>query len=264
MENAAEALKMAAAVLIFIIAITTSFSVFGTAKQTSDSIIKMRDKQAYLESAEVDNGILYTSSTSISSGATNGVNANGDRIVGKEDVYSTIYRYAKEKYGVTVMDTHGNIYVRFDSNTENVIRQYDKITGGLKDYLDIIKNNLKTTYVEKVELEESNLKNLYTIETQNKDENGKRRTTCGAPWYGNNEEIKKRINVNINGGTYENNGQKYTISSGNALNNLLNGKTIIEVVNEIDQSKYLSDGSNETNLLQQYKMPTVEIIYIVQ
>ena len=51
MENVAEALKMAAAVLIFIIAIATSFSIFGTAKQTSDSIITMRDKQAYLESA---------------------------------------------------------------------------------------------------------------------------------------------------------------------------------------------------------------------
>ena len=132
MENAAEELKMSAAVLIFIIAIATSFSIFGTAKQTSDSIITMRDKQAYLESAEVDNGILYTSSTAIKSenvngvntnstaiksSNVNGVNTNGDRLVGKEDVYSTIYRYAKEKYGVTIMNTSGKIYVRFDSNT---------------------------------------------------------------------------------------------------------------------------------------------------
>ena len=65
MENAVNALKMAAAILIFIIAIATSFSLFGTAKQTADSIIGMRDKQAYLEAAEVDNGILYTSSSAI-------------------------------------------------------------------------------------------------------------------------------------------------------------------------------------------------------
>ena len=34
-------------------------------------------------------------------------------------------------------------------------------------------------------------------------------------------------------------------------------KKIIEVTNEIDNSKYLE------NLLQQYQMPTLEIIYIV-
>lgn len=260
MENVAEALKMAAAVLIFIIAIATSFSIFGTAKQTSDSIITMRDKQAYLESAEVDNGILYTSSTAIKSGNVNGVNTNGDRLVKKEDVYSTIYRYAKEKYGVTIMNTSGNIYARFDSNTENVMRQYGNIQS-LTGYLEILKENLKTNYVsEEVKLTESVLENLYTITTQNK-ENGNYKTTCGAPWYGNNEEIQKRINVNINGGTYENNGQKYKIEK--SLNEILNGKKIIEVVNEIDQSKYLSDGEQKTDLLQQYSMPTVEIIYII-
>ena len=65
MENAADALKMVAAILIFIIAIASSFSLFGTAKQTADSIIGMRDKQKYLEAAELDNGIFYTSSSAI-------------------------------------------------------------------------------------------------------------------------------------------------------------------------------------------------------
>lgn len=262
MENAAEALKMSAAVLIFIIAIATSFSIFGTAKQTSDSIITMRDKQAYLESAEVDNGILYTSSTAIKSGNVNGVNTNGDRLVKKEDVYSTIYRYAKEKYGVTIMNTSGEIYVRFDSNTENVMRQYGNIKD-LTGYLTILKKNLKTNYISgNVNLTKTELKNLYTITTLNK-ENGKYKTTCGAPWYGNNEEIQKRINVNINGGTYENNGQSYKIENNNCLNSILKNKQIIEVVNEIDQSKYLSDNGETTDLLQQYTMPTVEIIYII-
>ena len=273
MENAAEALKMSAAVLIFIIAIATSFSIFGTAKQTSDSIITMRDKQAYLESAEVDNGILYTSSTAIKSenvngvntnstaiksSNVNGVNTNGDRLVGKEDVYSTIYRYAKEKYGVTIMNTSGKIYVRFDSNTENVMRQYDKITEeGLNKYLETLKSNLKTSYVSSTSFTKSELENLYKLTNSNG------RTTYGAPWYGNDEEIQKRINFNINGGTYENNGQSYTIENSNCLNKILDGKTIIEVVNEIDQSKYLSDGDQKTDLLQQYTMPTVEIIYII-
>ena len=262
MENAAEALKMSAAVLIFIIAIATSFSIFGTAKQTSDSIITMRDKQAYLESAEVDNGILYTSSTAIGKGNVTGVNSNGDRIVNKEDVYSTIYRYAKEKYGVTIMNKSGKIYVRFDSNTENVMRQYGNIES-LDGYLNILKKNLRTNYIiGEVQLTKNDLKNLYTITTQN-IEGGRNRKTYGAPWYGNNEEIQKRINVNINSGKYENNGQSYIIEKSNCLNTILNEKEIIEVVNEIDQSKYLSDGDETTDLLQQYTMPTVEIIYII-
>ena len=60
MENAADALKLAAAILIFILAIASSFSLFGKAKETADFIITMRDKQAYLEEATLDNGILYT------------------------------------------------------------------------------------------------------------------------------------------------------------------------------------------------------------
>ena len=61
MENAADALGMAAAILIFIVAIASSFSLFGTAKETADSIIRMRDKQVYLEPAQLDT-ILYLSS----------------------------------------------------------------------------------------------------------------------------------------------------------------------------------------------------------
>ena len=132
MENAVDALKMAAAALIFIIAIGTSFSIFGTAKQTADSIIGMRDKQAYLESASLDNGILYTSSTAIQGDTTGlteeqieaqkkeessiiGVTKNGDRVVKIDDVISTIYRYAIEAYAVTIIKEDGQILARFST-----------------------------------------------------------------------------------------------------------------------------------------------------
>ena len=136
MENAADALGMAAAVLIFIIAIASSFSLFGTAKQTADSIILMRDKQAYLESAELDNGILYTSSSAIAGNGEDedittehvaGVTQKGDRIVDIADVIFTISRYSIEKYGVTIMHKDGTIIRRFDSSTESLMRQYSNI-----------------------------------------------------------------------------------------------------------------------------------------
>lgn len=288
MENAADALKMAAAILIFIIAIASSFSLFGTAKQTADSIIGMRDKQAYLEAAEEEvGGILYTSSSSIKGENVEdsegdsitteyvaGVTKNGDRIVSVSDVISTIYRYSKEKYGVTIVESSGTVKARYDSNTESVMSQWYNIidneeTGKTaedqkNDYIKKIKENIGTKYISSANID-LDLVSLYKISVT-----GNGTIECGAPWYGNDEEIQKRINADISGSTYKYNGQEYNADSANKKNLLetLSGKKIIEVTNEIDQSKYLSDTNEagdtiETNLLQQYQMPTVEIIYIV-
>lgn len=262
MENAADALKMAAAILIFIIAIASSFSLFGTAKQTADSIIGMRDKQAYLEAADLDT-VLYTSSEKISKGEVSGFTSNGDRIVGLSDVISTIYRYAKEKYGVTIVKSDGTVLARFDSATESVMTQWYNIikneeTGKKaeeqkNDYIEKIKENIGNKYITStIKL---NLESLYAIDVA-----GNIKINCGAPWYGNDVEIQKRINADISGDDYTYNGQTY---HGKGLLELLNEKKIIEVTNEIDRSKYLQDGDNSTNLLQQYEMPTVEIVYII-
>ena len=80
MENAVDALKTAVAVLIFIIAITASFTMFAKAKVTADSIITSKDKQEYLESAELDE-VLYTDSESIKTNTTSvTMTQYGDRI----------------------------------------------------------------------------------------------------------------------------------------------------------------------------------------
>ena len=276
MENAVDAIKIASAILIFIIAFACSFSLFGTAKQTADSIITMRDKQAYLETAEEDvDGILYTSSSSIigqdesadiTTEYVSGVTKNGDRIVNIDDVISTIYRYSKEKYGVTIVKSTGEILARFDSVTEtqymtiwdliptNEIEKKDSIASE-------IKKNLFNDYVE-VKLTSTDLENLYELKGK-----GTNKRSHGEIWYGSQQSIIDRINVDINGGKIEKNGLIYT---GKDLLNEYNlkEKKIIEVVNEIDRSIYLKETNEdgeiiESNLQQQYNMPTVEIIYIV-
>lgn len=252
MENAADALKMAAAILIFIIAIGASFSLFGTAKQTADSIITMRDKQAYLELAELED-ILYTTSDSVKSDGTK-FTEYGDRIVSVADVFSTIYRYSVESYGVTIIEKNGDngtVIARFDTATESIIDRWDE-EGAISDenkskYIEQLKKNLKTAYLENINLD---FKDIYALE------NGK----VGAPWLGNSENIQERIKVDIDGGELKIGNKKYI---GKEILNELNGKTVVEVTNEIDESKYLQDGEQETNLLQQYNMPTVEVIYIV-
>lgn len=255
MENAADALGMAAAVLIFIIAIASSFSLFGTAKETADSIIRMRDKQAYLESADLED-VFYSTSSSVKSDGTRFTD-KGDRVVSIADVISTVSRYSTEKYGVTIMNQNGEILRRFDSNTEQLMMQYsniDKNSEAYLKYIDELNNNTKTSYVTEVKFSDDTLKKVYAV-------TGRDNLKCGAPWYGNERQIQKRINADISGDFYESlDGQKY---KGYGLMEELNGKRIVEVTNEIDQSKYVEDNGQGTNLLETYNMPTVEIVYIV-
>lgn len=242
MENAADALKIAAAILIFIIAIASSFSLFGTAKQTADSIITMRDKQAYLDAAELE-GISYETLDSVQSDGTK-FTSKGDRIVTIADVVSTIQRYSIESYAVTIIKDK-EVIARFDTSTESIMNNWSALPIDKKnEYTEILKKNLKNSYIE-----ESKLKlDLEKIYNQ------------GAPWLGNSEDIQKRINVDINGEEKKIGNVNY---KGKGLFQKLKGKAIIEVTNEIDESKYLEDNGQATNLLQQYNMPTIEIIYIV-
>lgn len=259
MENAVDALKTAVAVLIFIIAITASFTMFAKAKVTADSIITSRDKQEYLESADLAN-ILYTDSTSIQSAT---MTQDGDRIVQVEDVISSIYRYNLEKYGVTIVSTNGEVLARFDSNTENIMRQWYNIKGTSseieqtqRNFADQIKYNISINAQKYLNLgrtisfTKDTLETLYTVEVI-----GNNQIIVGAPWYGNESEIIKRCNIDISGAdTYTYNNINYT---GKDIYRKLNGKQIIEVINEIDNSKYVGD-----TLLQDYQLPTIEIVYI--
>lgn len=259
MENAASALKMGAAILIFIIAIASSFSLFGTAKQTADSIITMRDKQKYLEAAELDNGILYTSSSSIegTTGLTEeqiegqfGVTTSGDRVVQADDVVATIYRYSKEKYGVTIVKSDGTVIARFDTGTDSFMAQYKNYKEDeVEQYIEMLNSNTENSYITNnmYKCNKANIKvdnTLYTIY-------GNTQTSV----FGDEIAIQKRINAELSG-------------SEGLLDKLTASNKIVEVTNEIDNSKYLKETDENgnvinSNLLQQYQMPTIEIIYII-
>ena len=268
MENAVQALKTAAAVLIFTIAITLSFTMFSKAKVTADTVLKSQDDQEYLEAAELKDK-LYVSSADIESGENTKFTTEGYRIVKEDDVISTLYRYNLEKYGVTIAKENGDIIARYDSNTESIVRQYYNITSeAKKKYIEQLKKNTtikKWNNGSKLELKyeynkenEDSLYKLYTL----KEVTGSN-IKCGAPWYGNDTEINKRINADVGGYAYKLNNQKREI--GTSLHDELKNKTIVEVVNEIDNSDYLKDDNGaDTSLLQQYELPTVEIVYIIK
>lgn len=273
MENAVEALKQAAAVLIFVIALTASFNMFSKAKETADAVTTSQDSQEYLESAELKDK-LYVSSADIESGENTKFTTEGYRIVKEDDVISTLYRYNLEKYGVTIAKENGDIIARYDSNTESIVRQYYNITSeAKKKYIKQLKKNttikkwnngskLELKYEYNNENENGNsLCELYKLDVTGSN------IKCGAPWYGNDTEINKRINADVGGYAYKLNNQKREIRReiGTSLHDELKNKTIVEVVNEIDNSDYLKDDNEaDTSLLQQYELPTVEIVYIIK
>ena len=45
MENAADALKMAAAVLVFVVALSISINAFGQARRTTQTILEYKDRE---------------------------------------------------------------------------------------------------------------------------------------------------------------------------------------------------------------------------
>ena len=90
MENAIEALKMAFAFLVFVMALTVSIIAFGNVKKTADVVLYAKDETNYYE---------YIKDSEITGKAAE------NRIVGLETIIPTLYKYYKENY----LDVHSNI-----------------------------------------------------------------------------------------------------------------------------------------------------------
>lgn len=90
MENVADALKMAAAVLIFVLALTISIYSFGQARATSQIILDYQDRE--------NDSDFYTD------------NKDTKRIVGVETIIPSIYRAYKENYKIVFKFSEPNEY----------------------------------------------------------------------------------------------------------------------------------------------------------
>lgn len=106
MENAADALKMAAAVLIFVLALSISINAFGEARQTSQTILDYKDR-------EYDYTYVEESGTT-------------QRQVNLETIVPSIYRAYKENYKI-VFDIDGidSIYRKKNGDNFDSIKTID-------------------------------------------------------------------------------------------------------------------------------------------
>lgn len=105
MENAVDALKIAAAVLVFVIALTIAFALLSQAKATSDIMLFASDKTNY-----------YTYSKDADD--TEG------RIVGADVVISSLYRYYKESVVVRIVE--GTNITEFNTETDGGLSQRER------------------------------------------------------------------------------------------------------------------------------------------
>lgn len=270
MENAVDALKIAFAVFIFVIALTLAFSVVGQARATSDTVLALNDKTSLYDYVDESESNAKTK----------------DRIVGFETILPTIYRYAKEQYAVTILQADGKPIVRYDLYTEGFMGNWDTIlkevrkAGETTTYTEI-KNRIAE--VDRVIEDETGKTNaiwnslvtsdnypgeLYSGINQNlsNNNNNNNNNVAVAPWMGDpNTDVIDRIKADIDGSIYEKNNIEY---SGKNLNQFKDKKFKEKFIEIQTSGTTITEQDEENNI--EYSLETVrgnkklEIIYILQ
>ena len=129
MENAVDAMKMAFAMLVFIVALSLAMYSFTMVRQTSDRIAQESDTKEYYDRISLEE-------TGETTGISSSAMASSSRIVGVETVIPTLYRYYKENY--TVLFYKGTGY---DESTG----RFSNITPMVLYYTETDDNYLKNS-----------------------------------------------------------------------------------------------------------------------
>lgn len=107
MENATDALLMAFAVLIFIIALSVTLTTLTQAKSAADIVLFYSDRENFQTPLKSDPHNI----------------SDGGRIVGVDTVIATIYRCAKEKFSVKIVEDSQIYNFEYDLQTEEQIKE---------------------------------------------------------------------------------------------------------------------------------------------
>ena len=272
MENVGDALKMAFAVFVFVIAMWIALSLLGQANATAREIFFSMDKITYLDPQRVGG-----------SGANN-------RIVGLETIIPTIYRYSVENCGVTIIDKGGNLVARYDTETENVARNIKNYLAFKENqdtpiYIEANKNYLShIDYLVKIlkwnenGFENEGTEDIYYNEALDKriqklysytiiSADGIETEAYGAPWGG--DYVAERLQADLTGEAYEISGARYNpFEDEEGLLSELKGKKykeyIIEEGTEYKVMNYEDQYNKETQNAETRKTTKIEIIYVEQ
>ena len=98
MENAVDALKMAFAVIVFVMALSISIYMFSEARETADLVLHSSDVTEFMDYEEA-------------------VSGDENRIVGLETIVPTLYKYYKENYAVVFRNKNGKYLDIYETQT---------------------------------------------------------------------------------------------------------------------------------------------------
>lgn len=187
MENAAEALKMAFAVILLTLALSLSIAFFSKAKSTSEMVLESADEQRYYDYT------MYDSPE----------DPSGNRIVGYETIIPTLYKYDKERYKVVFKKGNYDIATGTLTNVEPL--EIYKSTSNRANWSKSYTNDFdgRTT-------RDSAYNNMSICSFDIVEE-----TLRNEPWVGNSEQIKLHLDAIFSGGTYEL--PQYPIGSGHEI-----------------------------------------------
>jgi len=117
MENGVEALKIASAVLIFVLAITITISAFTNATQALNRIFRMQEEEEYVMAKDEDGNDYYLNFIRFEN--------QGTREVGIETIVPSIYRAYKENYAIYFYDSSGNPLTLYEDEEKKEISYID-------------------------------------------------------------------------------------------------------------------------------------------
>lgn len=117
MENAAEALKMAGSVLLFIIALSIAILAFSQTREAIDAVLKYLDREYW--TMEGDDRFYYLADGN-----------DTERYVGLETIIPTIYRANSE--GFDIVFKFKDDYYLYDEKTTSGSKKVCKISADLR------------------------------------------------------------------------------------------------------------------------------------
>lgn len=254
MENAVEALKMAFAVMAFMLALSVSINSFNKAKEASDMVLYSKDETNYYEYYQDYDGVEGK--------------AAENREVGLETIIPTLYKYYKENYTVVFREANYNegefsnvkpLYV-YTTKSNDITSNGTKLWGSNKkdsqgntyNTYEKLMNDKYGININGYKYSSLTNKKIFSFDLEEE-------TLRHEPWTGSYEKARENLNCFLSGDIYKNpNNNTNYIEYEGFINKYKNDK-FIETIGEYEYSSSqendsdTEDGSTINTLVKKKK-----------
>ena len=248
MEDATQALYMAFAVFVFVVAITVAFVSFANVREVSDAILHKSDTTYFAE---------YDSSKG---------EDGKSRVVGLETIIPTLHKYYKENF--TVVFKTASSFDAKKGDFSNWNYQVVYTTNNKGNYRNFV-NNIKTKNYNDLINKKYNLPNFLSSSYVSNPKisifsfDSEEEQLRNEPWTTSEEEYKNNVNAFLQGGVYKNtrNGEDYNNYGIGFINQYVNSKwieSIGEYVKETTTNSLSQGSSEDKEKISDYTEKTLE------